>query len=404
MAVNNIKKLQALVLTVSIVIPIFSLPCPADTFTNRKTQEVLHGYATSQTKGSETTVHTQEKGRLTLNLAQWQITPDHLGRNNKVIILTIDDSISLKIEIQALEKAIIKSADEGPLFILIEISTPGGQIDLVQRICGAIAITNNCQVVAFIKGGKHRGALSGGAAVAFACDKIFMADNAVIGAASLVARSGTGPIEVKKIFGEEIGEKLVSSWRAHLASMAEQHGRPGLLAMAMADRDIEVIEVSEANRRLFIEPGNKSPQQNIVHVWSKKGSLLTLGPQDAVKCGIADKVFNTRQDLLRHLQAENAQIVVNGDLQNARLELKRAKGQIARIRKSIDLKTRQLKYEHPTPKILKILRSARSDFQTLIRLAKKYPDLHLSTRPFENELNSIEAAYDKLKRTTRRRR
>ena len=78
--------------------------------------------------------------------------------------------------------------------------------------------------------------------------------------------------------------------------------------------------------------------------------------------------------------------------------------QIARIRKSIDLKTRQLEYEHPTPKILKILRNARSDFQTLIRLAKKYPDLHLSTRPFEDELNSIEAAYDKLKRTTRRRR
>ncbi|HUS73150.1 MAG TPA: hypothetical protein VMY06_08805, partial [Sedimentisphaerales bacterium] len=231
-----------------------------------------------------------------------------------------------------------------------------------------------------------------------------MADNAVIGAAALVARSGTGPKDVKKIFGEEIGEKLVSSWRAHLASMAEQHGRPGILAMAMADRDIEVIEVSEANRRLFIDPANKNLQQNLVHVWSKKGSLLTLVAQDAVKCGIADKVFNSRQELIRHLQAENARIVMNNDLQNARLELKRAKGQIARIRKSLDLKTRQLEYEHPTPKVLKILRDTRSDFQTLIRLAKKYPDLQLSPQPFEDELNSIEAAYDKVKRTTRRRR
>jgi membrane-bound ClpP family serine protease len=404
MAANNIKKLQALVLTVSIVIPIFSLPCLADTFTKRKTQEILHGYATSQTKGSETIVHTQEKGRLTLNLAQWQITPDQFGRNNKVIILTLDDHINLEIETQALVQAIIKAADEGPLFIVVEISTPGGQLNLVQRIGGVITNTDYCQVVAFVKGGKHRGAISGGAVIAIACDKIYMADNAVIGAAALVARSGTGLKEVKKIFGEELGEKLVSSWRAHLASMAEQHGRPGLLAMAMADRDIEVIEVSEANRRLFIDPANKNLQQDLVRVWSKKGSLLTLGPQDAVKCGIADKVFNTRQDLLRHLQAENARVVFNKDLQNARLELKRAKGQIARIRKSIDLKTRQLEYEHPTPKILKILRSARSDFQTLIRLAKKYPDLHLSTQPFEDELNSIEATYDKLKRTTRRRR
>jgi len=404
MAFTNIKKLQTAALTVSLVISVFSSDCLADTFTNRKTEEVLHGYATSQTNGSQTIVHTEEKGKLTLNPAQWQIKPDRLGRNNKVVILTIDDSISLQIEIQALEKAIIKSADEGPFFILIEISTPGGQLDLVQRIGGAITNTDYCPVVAFVKGGKHRGAISGGAVIAISCDKIYMADNAVIGAAALVARSGTGPKDVKKIFGEEIGEKLVSSWRAHLASMAEQHGRPGILAMAMADRDIEVIEVSEANRRLFIDPANKNLQQNLVHVWSKKGSLLTLVAQDAVKCGIADKVFNSRQELIRHLQAENARIVMNNDLQNARLELKRAKGQIARIRKSLDLKTRQLEYEHPTPKVLKILRDTRSDFQTLIRLAKKYPDLQLSPQPFEDELNSIEAAYDKVKRTTRRRR
>jgi membrane-bound ClpP family serine protease len=404
MAFTNIKKLQTAALTVSLVISVLSSACLADTFTNRRTKEVLHGYATSQTRGSQTIVHTKEKGKLTLNLAQWKITPDRLGRNNKVVILTIDGSIVLEIEIQALEKAIIKSADEGPLFILIEISTPGGQLDLVQRICGAITITNNCRIFAFIKGGKHRGAISGGAALAFACDKIFIADNAVIGAAALVAKSGSGTTDVKKVFGEVLGEKLVSSWRAHLASMAERHGRPGILAMAMADKDIEVIEVSEANRKLFIDPANKNLQQDIVHVWSKKGSLLTLAAQDAVKCGIADKAFNSRQELIRHLQAENAEIVVNKDLQNARLELERAKKQISRIRKSLDLKTRQLEYEHPTLKILKILRSARSDFQTLIRLAKKYPDLQLSTRPFEDELNSIEAAYDKIKRTTRRRR
>jgi hypothetical protein len=174
--------------------------------------------------------------------------------------------------------------------------------------------------------------------------------------------------------------------------------------MAMADKDIEVIEVTDADRKIFIDPANKNTQQDLVHVWSKKGSLLTLAAQDAVKCGIADEILNSRQELIRHLEAENAEIVMNRDLQNARLELERAKKQISRIRKSLDLKTRQLEYEHPTPKILKILRSARSDFQTLIRLAKKYPDLHLSPRPFEDELNSIEAAYDKIKRTTRRRR
>jgi membrane-bound ClpP family serine protease len=401
---NNIKKLQATAFMVFLAVSVFSSACLADTFTNRKTQETLHGYATSQSKGSETTIYTQEKGKLSLNLSQWRTTPDHLGRNNKVIILTLDDHIGLHIEAQAMKEAISKSADKGPLFILIEISTPGGKLDRIQQICGQITKTKHCQVIAFVTGGRHRGAISGGAAVAFACDKIFMEDNSVIGAASLIAKSASGPKEVKKVYGEELGEKLISSWRTHLASMAEQHGRPGILAMAMADREIEVIEVSEANKNMFIDPANKNRQQDIVQVWSKKGALLTLTAQDAVKCGIADEVFDSRQKLLRHMQAEDAQIVMNKDLQDARLELKRAKAQIARIRKSLDLKTQQLEYEHPIPKVLKLLREARSDFQILIRLAKKYPDLQLATYPLEEELNSIEAAYDKIKRTTRRRR
>jgi membrane-bound ClpP family serine protease len=229
MAFNNIKKQQATAFIVTLVISYFSSACLADTFTNLKTQEILHGYATSQTKDNKTTVHTKEKGKLTLNLAQWQITGDHLGRNNKVIILTLDDQLELHIEAQSMKDAIIKSADEGPLFILLEISTPGGRLDRIQRICGQIAKTKYCRVIAFITGGRHRGAISGGAAVAFACDQIFMEDNSVIGAATLVAKSATGPTDIKKVYGEDLGEKLTSSWRSHLASMAERQGRPGIL-------------------------------------------------------------------------------------------------------------------------------------------------------------------------------
>jgi len=404
MVAYDTRKLQAELLIVTLVIFIFCSASPADTFVNNKTREVLHGYAASQTNGSKTTVRTAEKGEFTLNLAQWHITPDRLGRNNKVIIFSIDEHIGLEIETQALEQAIVKAADEGPLFILIEIGTPGGQLDLVRRICGAITNTNNCQVFAFVKGGEYGGAISGGAAIAIACDKIYMTNNAVIGAATLVTQSGLGPKDIKKTFGETVGEKLNSAWRSYLASLAEQNGKPGLLAMAMADKDIEVIEVSQASRRLFIEPANIRPQQNIVHIWSKKGSLLTLTAQEAVKCGIADEVVDSRQELLQHLKAETAEIVIYDDLQKARDELKRAQGQVARIRKSLDLKVKQLDYSYSTPKMLNILRNARSDYQTLIRLARKYPDLKLDPTPLEDELNAVEAAYDRLKVGPRRRR
>ncbi len=402
--VSRMKKIQVKILAVFLATLAFGSTCFADTFTHRQTGEALHGYATGRTEGGKTFVHTQQKGEVKLNLAEWNIIADRLGRNNKVIILTIDDAIKFEIETEALVQAITKAADEGPLFILLEVDTPGGRVDLTQRICAAIMEARNCWVVAFAKGDKNGGAISAGVAVVFACDKIYMSNNAVIGAAMMTTTLGTGrPKELKKAYGEDLGEKFSSAWRAKLASMAEQNHRPGLLARAMVDRDIEVIEVSEADRKFFIEPVNKRPRQRLVHTWSKKGSLLTLTAAEAAKCKIADKVVSSREELLRDLGAENAEIVINNDVQNARIEFKRARGQLNRIRKSIDFKIKQSGNPQPVRKVLKILRSAKSEFKTLIKLAKKYPDLGLNIQVLEGELNSIEADYEKIKMESQRR-
>ncbi|MCJ7729674.1 MAG: hypothetical protein MUO27_07340 [Sedimentisphaerales bacterium] len=210
--VRRMKKLQVKIVAASLVLLAFSLACFADTFTNRQTGEVLHGYVAGQAENGETIVSTREKGQVGLNLAQWQIVADRLGRNNKVIILTIDDEIELEIETQALEREVAKLSDEGPLFILFEIDTPGGRGDLTLRICGAITQIINCPKVAFVKGGRYGGSLSAGAAVALACDKIYMADNTVIGAATGITISETGqPESFKEAFGEDVAEKFTSA-------------------------------------------------------------------------------------------------------------------------------------------------------------------------------------------------
>jgi len=382
----------------------FGLACFADTFTNRQTGEVLHGYISGQAEDGGTIVNTREKGRVGLDLVQWQIVTDRQGRNNKIIIFTIEDEIKFEIETQALEREVANLSNEGPLFILFEIDTPGGRGDLTRRICGAITQIKNCPTVAFVKGGKYGGALSAGAAIALACDKVYMADNTVIGAATGITISETGrPESLKEAFGDDVAEKFASAWRAYLASLAERNHRPGLLARAMVDRNIEVIEVAEANERFFIDPVNKRPQQSLVHTWSKKGSLLTLTAAEAVECMVADKVINSRRELLAELDAAGTEIVINNEIRKAGTELKRARGQVNRIRKSIDFKIEQSKYRHPLPKVLKILRSAKSEFQTLIKLARKYPDLELNIQVLEDELNSIEAAYQDAKRNSGRR-
>ncbi|MCK4752364.1 MAG: hypothetical protein KAS75_02885 [Planctomycetes bacterium] len=376
----------------------------ADTFVHQKSGEVLHGYATSQTEKDKTTVYTEEKGQIQLDLAEWDVTADRNGRNNKVVVISIDDALIYEIETAAFEKTLEETAGQGPLFILLEIDTPGGRLDLARRICSAITGTKNCPVITFIKGGKYGGAISAGAAVAFACDKIYMANNTIIGAATVITLSEKGPQDIKETYGAAVGEKFSSAWQAYLASLAEQNKRPGLLARAMVDKDIEVIEVSGLAGRAFVEPANKKWRQKFVHRWSKKGSLLTLTATEAVNSTVADKITDSRKQLLVDTDAARAEIVMDKQIQRARKELKRALGQVERIRKSVDFKIKQSKHRQPLPKVLKIYREAQREFKSLIRLAKTYPDLNLDVQQLEEELNSIKAAYQQTKIESSRRR
>ncbi len=86
--------------------------------------------------------------------------------------------------------------------------------------------------------------------------------------------------------------------------MPRWHSRttgPDLLARAMVDSSIEVIEVNQAAKRLFIEPVNKKPDQQVVRTWNKAGSLLTLTAEEAVECTIADGLVGSREQLLQQL-------------------------------------------------------------------------------------------------------
>ena len=382
----------------AVLLFVFVSLCSADTFTNRDANEILHGYATSQTEDSNTVVVTKEKGPVKLNLSEWTVEQNRLGRNNKVIVLTIDEDIALELESNALKRALSESADQGPLFILLHLDTPGGRNDVSQQICTAIQENKNCPVIAFVTGEKNGGAISAGAQVAFACDKIYMTKNSVIGAATSITFSREGkPISLTEALGEEVAAKFSSAWQAKLASLAEQKGRPGLLARAMVDRNVEVIEVSDNGKRAFIDPVNKAAEQEIVRTWNKKGSLLTLTAEEAVKCTIADKIVNSQSELLADQNAPNAQIITNDAIQQARKDFRKIELRFEALKKSIDFKSKQLEHQQVRARALGILRDLVRDYKAIITLAKRYPDLPVNIPAAEKELNSIEALYTEAK-------
>jgi len=371
----------------------------ADTFRNIQTGEKFHGYATGNETVGLSDVNTTEKGLIKLNLSQFKVTRNRTGRNNIVTVISVSSEIILGMETRAFENALKDAASKGPLFILIEIDCPGGRIDLAIRMCSAIQKTTNCDIYAYITGGTCGGAYSGATAVSLACNKIFMAPGSVIGAATVITIDETGkPVEIKKVLGDVIGEKMRSGWRNYLASLADNHHRPAALAKAMENKDIEVVEVNENGKRVFVEAMNKKPDEKIVKTWSKAGRLLTLTANEAVDCGMADKLYANRQDLLADFNAVSAQIISDTTMEDARKLYARIEKSLEKINASVDLGVKQIKATQSRGQAMKAMKGLMSDAQFVLGLKRKFgDDVPIDEQKVQSFLNSVQAEYDNLK-------
>jgi hypothetical protein len=338
---------------------LFFSNCFGDTFTHRQSGKSFNGYATQITRHNTTQVRIEhKKNPQYLNLSDYKIHYNRLGRKNKVFTFSIKDSVDLICETEAFEDAIISVTNQGPLFVLIEIDTPGGRNDLVKRICGAITQIDNCRIVAFVRGGAFGGAYSSGAAIALACDELYMADSTTIGGVSLVSRRPSDirarrrrrGLSFRRSYGDTIVERPVVPRRpdanafelaAYIAALAERKDRPGVIAKAMVDKSIEVLEVTEEGQTLFVEHQDKKAAQTLVRTWSEEGSLLTLTAAEAVKCNIADKSFSSQREFLAALDAAKAGLVRNNDFEKARRRFEKANKEFDEISGAITYVTRR---------------------------------------------------------------
>jgi len=371
----------------------------ADTFVNTETGETYHGFALGNPNGGLSDVNTTEKGVVTLNLNQFKITRNKTGRNNTVALLSVPDEIALGMETRAFENALAEAASKGPLFILIEIDSPGGRVDMAMRMSSAIQKITNCDTFAYINGGTYGGAYSAAVAVALTCDKIYMAPVSVMGAATVITMDDNGkPIEIKEVLGETIGEKIGSAWRNYLASLATNKNRPAILAKAMEDKDIEVVEINRKGQRVFIESVNERPDDIVVKTWSKKGSLLTLTAQEAVDCGMADKIYENRQALLKDQDALSAQIIPDKSMEEARKLCARIEKSLEKINASVDLGVKQLNATRTRGQAMKAMRSLINDARFVLGLKRKFgEDVPVDEKMVQDFLNSVQAEYDALK-------
>jgi ATP-dependent protease ClpP protease subunit len=331
-------------------------------------------------------------------MADYRVEWSRDGRKNIVIVIPIKDAIELECETAALEKAIETSSNQGPMFILIEIDTPGGRGDLMKRICSAIANTDNCLTVAFVSGGEYGGAYSAGAIIALACDQIYMADNSSIGAATPVVMSEKGAKDLKSVYGETVGEKYLSADRAYVASLAEENGRPSAIAKAMVDKNIEVVEVSENGDRFFIEPKERKKEQAVVRTWNKRGSLLTLTAGEAVECGIANGLARSHKAIISALRLDNPRVIPNNEAAKARIAFETAKKKLEKLRISIDRYSKEIEICRDKVEVVRFLNAVIKNYEDVIALGRLYPDLEIDEGACKDAMNSAKTLLRNIKK------
>ncbi|MCF7838114.1 MAG: ATP-dependent Clp protease proteolytic subunit [Candidatus Marinimicrobia bacterium] len=130
-----------------------------------------------------------------------------------------------------LRRGVREAQQAGAAAIIFEMDTPGGTLDAATAIVRLIGATDTPSYT-YVAGN----ALSAGAIIALATQRIYMHPGAVIGDAMPILMSPMGGVQE---LSEDVQEKMVSGTAALIRSAAEQGGHNPELAEAMVRRHSE---------------------------------------------------------------------------------------------------------------------------------------------------------------------
>jgi len=182
----------------------------------------------------------------------------------KVYRFKVDEMIAppvWRITKLAIEKAKEQDAD----LIVIHMNTYGGMLDAADSIRTKI-LDSEIPIYVFI----DKNAASAGALISIACDSIYMAPGASIGAATVVDQEG-----------KVLPDKYQSYMRSMMRATAEAKGRDPKIAQAMVDPKIYVAGISDT------------------------GQVLTFTVSEAIDNNFCSAEVSDMEELLEHAGYKN---------------------------------------------------------------------------------------------------
>lgn len=190
-------------------------------------------------------------------------------QGQKVFVLKLQDEVHAS-SARFISRGFEEAQKAGAALVIIHMDTYGGRVDFADSIRSDI-LDANMPTAVFI----DRNAGSAGALISIACDSIYMAPGASIGAATVV-NGGTG---------DAAPDKYQSYFRGVMRTTAELKGRDPRIAEKMVDQNLELEGISP------------------------KGQVITFSTQEAMKHGYCDGAKSSLREVAAEFGLENAEIV-----------------------------------------------------------------------------------------------
>jgi membrane-bound serine protease (ClpP class) len=178
--------------------------------------------------------------------------------DTKVYYFCIDEVIAKPAQ-RKTELALKEAKNQHADILFLHLNTFGGELEAAENI-RTLLLDAHIPVFVFI----DKNAASAGALISIACDSIYMAQGASIGAASVVNQTG-----------EIMPDKYQSYMRSMMRSTAMATGRDPDIAQAMVDPDVEIAGISE------------------------KGKVLTFTTSEAIKFGFCEGETDSKEEVMQ---------------------------------------------------------------------------------------------------------
>ena len=204
----------------------------------------------------------------------WIFPLDAVAAENsrKVFVIPVRDQIAKPV-VYLVRRGVKQAMEEKANALILDMETNGGAVDATEEIIRALEKFPGLTVTYV-----NRKAFSAGAFIAVATQKIYMAPQSVIGAATPVMMGPGGGVEAMP---EAVEAKITSGMRALIRTAAEKNGHNTEVVDAMIDRNRQV----EIDGEYLNEKGEILTLTNVEaerRYGPEKKPLLSLGTVESL--------------------------------------------------------------------------------------------------------------------------